>query len=138
MTNTDPRAARQDVADVLLRYASAIDQRDWDRFRTCFTPDCTADYGDVGLFEGVEALTEFMIASHADMGHTFHRITNIEVEVDGPGAVARSYVDAVLLDATGSSGVNPVGRYDDELVLGPDGWRISKRVVTIAIYRVIG
>ena len=40
---------RADVADVLVRYATGIDRRDWELFRTCFTEDCDADYGDIGL-----------------------------------------------------------------------------------------
>jgi 3-phenylpropionate/cinnamic acid dioxygenase small subunit len=134
----DERAARQDIADVIIRYASGIDRRDWDLFRTCFTPDCEADYGDAGTFAGVEALTEFMIASHAEMGHTLHRINNIAISVSDDIATARSYVDAVLLAPDGATGVNPIGYYDDELVRTDDGWRIARRTVTIATYQVIG
>jgi SnoaL-like domain len=76
---TDPsadRAAHQDIAEVLVRYASGIDGRDWSLFRTCFTEDCRSDYGDIGVWEGLDAITDYMTASHADMGHTLHRITN--------------------------------------------------------------
>ena len=49
MTGTDlDRAARGDIAEVLVRYATGIDRRDWTLFRTCFTDDCDADYGDIG------------------------------------------------------------------------------------------
>ena len=42
MTEVD-RAVRQDVADVLVRYATGIDRRDWALFRACFTEDCDVD-----------------------------------------------------------------------------------------------
>ena len=133
------RASRQDIADVLIEYATGIDSRDWALFRSCFTDDCVADYGDaVGRFEGVDALTAFMIDSHADMGHTLHRISNISVAVDGDVATARSYVDAVLLAPDGLTGVNPIGFYDDDLTCEDGKWRIRRRQVTIATYRVIG
>ena len=41
---------RGDVSDVLVRYASGIDQRDWALLRSCFTEDCDADYGDIGAW----------------------------------------------------------------------------------------
>ena len=31
---------------MLVRYATGIDRRDWVLFRSCFTDDCEADYGD--------------------------------------------------------------------------------------------
>jgi len=46
---TVDRDVRADVADVLVRYATGIDQRDWALFRTCFTEDCEADYGGIGV-----------------------------------------------------------------------------------------
>lgn len=132
------RADRQDVAEVLVRYASGIDQRDWDRFRTCFTDEVVADYQDIAVWHGVDEITAFMEAAHAGMGHTMHRITNIDVVVDGDRATARSYVDAVLLDLDGTSGFNPVGFYDDELVRTADGWRIARRRFTMVRAGTIG
>lgn len=129
--------ARQDISDVLIRYASGIDRRDWDLFRSCFTADCTADYGDVGTFEGVEALTAFMIESHATMGHTLHRISNVAVDIEGDRATSRCYYDAALLDPDGLTGLNPVGFYDDDLVLDGGIWRIEHRKVTIATFQLI-
>lgn len=125
------RADRQDVAEVLVRYATGIDRRDWDLFRTCFTADVHADYQDIAVWVGVEEITAFMDAAHAGMGRTLHRITNIDVRLDGDRATARSYVDAVLMAADGGSGFNPVGFYDDELVRTADGWRIARRRFTM-------
>lgn len=45
---TDQEAAKADITDVLLRYATAIDTKDWELFRTCFTDDADADYGEIG------------------------------------------------------------------------------------------
>ena len=42
------REDRQDIADVLLRYATGIDRRNWPLFRTAFTEDCELDYGEIG------------------------------------------------------------------------------------------
>ena len=69
--------------DVLLRYATGIDRRDWPLFRTVFTDDCQLDYGEVGSWKGVDAVTEFMQQAHAMAGHTMHRLTNQVITVDG-------------------------------------------------------
>lgn len=47
-TRSTDRDLRQDVAEVLVRYATGVDRRDWELFRSCFTDDCEADYGDIG------------------------------------------------------------------------------------------
>jgi 3-phenylpropionate/cinnamic acid dioxygenase small subunit len=127
----DDRAARQDIADVLVRYATGIDRRDWARFRSCFTENCRAEYGDIGVWDGVDAITQFMIDTHAGMVHTLHRITNIAVEVAGDAATARSYVDALLVLADETVEINATGFYDDELIRSDAGWQIARRRFTM-------
>jgi hypothetical protein len=39
MTGTVDREVREDVTEVLVRYATGIDTRDWELFRSCFTDD---------------------------------------------------------------------------------------------------
>ncbi|MGV0808750.1 nuclear transport factor 2 family protein [Mycolicibacterium setense] len=123
-------SAREDIADVLIRYATGIDRRDWPLFRTAFTDDCVLDYGEIGCWTGVDAVTEFMDQSHAMAGHTMHRLSNHAIAVDGDTATARTYVDALIMAQDNNSGVNAVGFYDDELVRTADGWRIARRRFT--------
>ena len=132
------RAARQDIAEVLVRYATGIDRRDWEAFRTCFTDDLLAEYEGIATWNGVDEITDSMVSSHADMGHTMHRISNIAVTVDGDTAEARCYVDAILMSADGKSGLNPVGFYEDRLVRTTDGWRIAHRRFTMVHFRPLG
>jgi 3-phenylpropionate/cinnamic acid dioxygenase small subunit len=121
---------RQDISDLLIRYATGIDRRDWDLFRTVFTPDCQLDYGQIGSWDGVEAVTAFMDVAHAGAGHLLHRITNQVIDLDGDRATARSYVDVWVMAADNASGVNASGFYDDEIVRTGDGWRIARRKFT--------
>ena len=140
MTADDERAAKQDIAEVLVRYATGIDRRDWELFRTCFTDDVLAEYDGIATWEGADAITDSMETSHAGMGHTMHQLANLAIEVDADGetATARSYVDAVLMDAEGRTGFNPRGYYDDRLVRTPDGWRIAHRHFTMVHLGTIG
>lgn len=131
--NTD----RQQISDVQVRYATGIDRRDWDLFRTVFTDDCELDYGEIGCWRGVDAVVEFMTVAHEMAGHTLHRITNQVISVDGDTAGARAYVDALILSPDNSSGVNAAGYYDDEFVRTGAGWRISRRRFTTALVRTV-
>lgn len=140
MSATAVRAAKQDVADVLVRYASSIDRRDWERLVTCFTDPCDVEYEGAGAWTSPADMAAFMTDAHASMGHTLHRLATIDVAVDDAldRARARSYVDAVLMAPDGLSGINSVGWYDDELVPVDDGWRIARRRFTAVRLLVIG
>lgn len=138
MTDSADCRDRADISDVLLRYATGIDCRDWATFRTVFTDDCVLDYGEIGSFTGVDAITEFMEQSHAMAGHTMHRLTNMVIAVAGDRATARTYVDGLILAPDNASGVNAVGIYDDDLTRTEFGWRIARRVFTTVRIATVG
>ena len=127
----------QQIGDVLVRYATGIDRRDWTLFRSVFTEDCELDYGDIGTWHGADAVVDFMTAAHDMAGPTLHRITNAVVSVDGDAATARAYVDALIMAQDNSSGVNAAGFYDDELVRTAVGWRIARRRFTTVVVRTV-
>jgi 3-phenylpropionate/cinnamic acid dioxygenase small subunit len=122
------------IAEVLIRYATGIDAKDWPLLRTCWTDEVDIDYGDLGHFTNADEFTALMTQIHDGMGQTYHRISNLVIKVDGDRATARSYVHALLMAMPGdsSSWVDALGHYDDELVRTPDGWRIDKRTTHIA------
>jgi hypothetical protein len=127
---------RDEIVDVLVRYATGIDQRDWALFRTCFTDDCALDYGDIGTWHSADAVTQFMAKSHS--GPSVHRLTNFVVTVDGDTAEARTYVDAVVLGPGGWGGAHTIGIYDDRLTRTSAGWRIASRRFTNVRLRMLG
>jgi 3-phenylpropionate/cinnamic acid dioxygenase small subunit len=128
---TVDRDVRQDVAQVLVQYASGIDRRDWASLRACFTDDCEAHYGDIGVWHGGDEITAWMEQSHAPCGHTMHRITNVVVVPNGDGVAARSYVDAIVMGPNNETGSRSIGYYDDELVRAKEGWKIARRRFTM-------
>jgi 3-phenylpropionate/cinnamic acid dioxygenase small subunit len=136
---TDHAAA---IADVLVRYATGIDRRDWKLFSTCFTVDCDADYGEIGHWHGTEEITAWMADSHEPLGLTMHRITNVVVAIaDDATATSRSYVHGVVTTADRSAAIHAFGYYDDELVSTSDGWQIARRLftpVTMEMHTPIG
>jgi 3-phenylpropionate/cinnamic acid dioxygenase small subunit len=134
MTEAVDREVRQDVADLLIRYATGIDARDWPLFRSCFTDDCEADYGDdIGVWHSADAITAWMRETHEPCGHTMHRITNIVVTPRDGGVAARSYVDGLIMFGDNQAGTRATGYYDDELVATDDGWKIARRRFTAVL-----
>ena len=117
---------REEISDVLIRYATGIDRKDWALFRTVFTDDCELDYGEIGSFAGVDAITEFMDQAHTMASHTMHRLTNQVIDIHGDTAESRTYVDALIM-IDRNSGVNASGFYDDELVRADGGWKVARR-----------
>jgi SnoaL-like domain len=107
-------------------------------FRTVFTDDCELDYGEIGAWKGVDAVTDCMEQTHAMAGHTLHRLTNQVITVDGESAQARTYVYALIMMADNKSGVNGIGYYDDELVRTHTGWRITRRHFTAVRVATVG
>jgi hypothetical protein len=128
-------ADEHDIHALILRYASAIDLRDWALFHSCFTDSCSADYGDIGHWASANELTAVMEDMHKDMGFTLHRISNIVVTLEAQGASCRSYVDALLTSKDASE--NPhraIGIYNDELLKTQTGWKIKHRVFTMVSF----
>jgi 3-phenylpropionate/cinnamic acid dioxygenase small subunit len=132
------RDDRQDISDLLVRYATGIDRRDWPLFRTVFTDDCELDYGEIGNWHGAGAVTDFMEQVHALAGHTLHRLTNHAITVDGDNATARTYIDGLIMAGDNNSGVNAIGFYDDEIVRTAQGWRIARRRYTQVRLTTVG
>lgn len=118
------------ITDLLIRYATGIDSRDWALFRDVFADVCVLDYGEIGTWNSADAVTEFMASAHSMAGHTLHRMTNQAIAVTGDTATARTYVDGLIMAADNTSGVNAIGYYDDQLIRTEDGWRIARRRFT--------
>src|SRR3546814_13711266 len=71
------------IIEVLLRYGTAIDTRDWGLFRTCFSEDSETDYGTFGRWRGTREVPENRQKAHEQLGPTLHRMTNFNIRMDG-------------------------------------------------------
>jgi 3-phenylpropionate/cinnamic acid dioxygenase small subunit len=119
---------REEIVAVLIRYARAIDTKDWTLLRTCFRSDVMADYGAIGSWQGVADLSAFMVDAHAGMGPTQHMLSNFQIDIDGDRAQSVSYVHAItVLASHPDDWIDTVGIYSDRLERGDDGWKITDR-----------
>ena len=125
---------RMEIIELLHRYATAIDDRDWARLATCFTADAVALYGPVlGRQEGIAAIEKTCRAALEPLDASQHIVGTHEIELDGDRARARCYVHAQHTRAGTPGGDNFVigATYLDAVVRTPDGWRIRERELRI-------
>lgn len=125
-------ADRRSIDDVLYRYAHALDGRDWDLLRTCFTEDAVADYLELGgLNEGREAIVSLCDGVLSGLDASQHLIGSPAAQVDGDTATATCYLQAqhVFRGAPGGDHYLVGGTYVDRLVRTQDGWRIEHRTL---------
>ena len=114
------------IRELLLRYARAVDARDVPLVASCFAPD--APYRGAlaagTVTDALAALPEAMRRYAA----TRHTITAHAVEIAGDSA--RSDAECTARHWLPDGGCRVIGVcYHDELVRGPQGWRIARRDV---------
>lgn len=121
-------ADRLEITDLFTRYAHAVDSRDWDLYRTVFTPDAHIDYttagGPVGDLEAVIARLSTDLQLFA---RTQHFVSNIDVRLDGDQATVRAMFFNPMVVSTGKQFFCG-GWYNHELMRTGEGWR-SRRLI---------
>jgi 3-phenylpropionate/cinnamic acid dioxygenase small subunit len=116
--------------DLLTRYASAIDSRNWELLDTVFTDDAHLDYRSAGGIEGSYPEVRAWLADVLPLFDvTQHLVVNREFERTGNGVDARSrFLNVNRLQVEGKPWLFTVGgEYRDRMVNTLDGWRITVR-----------
>ncbi len=128
-------ADRQEIADLLTRYARAVDRKDWLLYRTVFTSDASIDYTSAGGIEGdVETQATWLAEALTQFPATQHMVANIHIvfsDSDTAAVEAMFHNPMVLSD---SSSFVTGGWYHHEVVRTPDGWRSRKLVEESAYF----
>jgi hypothetical protein len=149
----DDAAVRDRLAiqDVLARSFIALDRRDYDMLRNCFTADVRVRYGAKRTAEGIQAdfegvgitvlMERFQRPADAagDRGRpleswatTTHQMGTLMMTIRGDSAEAETYATAYLVDVGPTSSrifVRGI-RYLDRLRCTDGEWRICERVHT--------
>src|SRR5205807_3155286 len=83
---------RIEIDDLLTRYATAVDTRDWDLYQSVFTADAVIDYTSSGGIRGELAeVTEWLSDTLSGFSMSQHMVTNRDIRVAGDAATSRSY-----------------------------------------------
>ena len=113
------------VYDVLVRYAHAIDRRDFEAAGECFAEDARATYGGRELPASRSAIVRFLRESVTSDAST-HMIGGIRISVDGDRAQSEQTALAAHLE---QGRVRLRGlRYLDSLERRDGAWQIVVRV----------
>jgi len=122
-------ADRQEIGQVIVRLARAIDRCDKALLDACFPEDATDDHG---LFKGTaRAFSDWVMEQLKSYEHTQHIIANMVIELDGDKASCESYFHAhhVMKGESGNVDLVAAGRYLDHLERRDNIWRIAHRGV---------
>jgi len=128
MTARDRLAAaadRLELAELLHRYAWAIDSGDWALLAQVFTEDAEADFSSVGQYvegesttRGRDAIVAWLRAALAPFPDVLHFMSNQLVEIDGDRARTLTYMHVLHMSMGGI--------YHGEAVRTRDGWRLRR------------
>ena len=124
---------RLEIDDLLTRYATGVDRKDWDLWETCFTSDAFIDYRAFGgTSGGVKEVRAWLEKTMAMFPTSQHMVINRELVIDGDAATCRAGFYNPMTLPEGEDGGTLLwfdgGYYCDDLVRTDEGWRIKKRV----------
>ncbi len=121
-------ADRIAIMDVMIKYGTAVDAREMDRYRSCFTDDVTVVGYGPGTMEGADAYLDYVIAALENFPGTQHLMGNQVVELDGDSAHVRTEVQAThFLKEDADAILTLWATYVDDMTRGDDGqWRIKR------------
>jgi hypothetical protein len=125
-------ADRLAIRDVIVNYAVGVDERDWERVRSCFTND--AYVAGSRLEAAFEDYFPFLCTELEKFDRTVHFVGNHLSSVDGSRATAETYAWAQHFTASPSGALSEMSLgvvYRDELGCRSDTWRINRRAVTV-------
>jgi hypothetical protein len=119
----------RDIRRVLYLYCRGVDRRDFELVRSCFHADGHTDYG---TFTGsVDRFVDYVRGEMDRFDRSTHSLANIIIDLDGPRAVAETYVTAFhrLPQRTGKPTRDFVCglRYIDRLDKRDGRWALSDR-----------
>ena len=142
----DPAGQREDIRQVLCRYARGMDRPDWDLVKECFHDGALDEHG---VYVGtIDDFIKFAIDRHRRVYLSMHFLGNMTIKVNGLKAAAETYCHALqwyaadsadhLLELFGPGATVPAGdaplrlsmwvRYLDAFEYRDGtGWRIAHR-----------
>ena len=123
---------RMEITDTSLRYASGVDQRDRDLYRSCFTDEIEVDMSSMGMGEPMNMPADDWVSQALMLvgmyQSTQHIITNHVITIEGDEATCVAYVQAQHYNPDNMMTVG--GFYTNRLLRTPEGWKIMKLKLT--------
>lgn len=119
------------ISDLLIEFARALDERDWDAYAATYAVDGELAISPTIAHHGRDGMAEFVAGSLSSYpGGTHHLSTNHAITIDGDHATTRSYLVAAHIFEPPRH-ADGAGWYDCTLVRTDEGWRLTKVTLTI-------
>lgn len=119
-----------EIENVLTRYCFAVDDRDWDAYRSLFTPDAVIDDRVTGGIQGgVGEHIQYLKKALSKVVLSQHALSTIRIDVACNSASVRAQCFCPMVIDLGESktGVFFQGLwYRNTLVRAHDRWKISR------------
>jgi hypothetical protein len=123
---------RLEIQQLMVDYATALDEYEIDRMDDVFTPDAYIDYRAMGGIDGrYPEIREWLKASLKNFSNYYHMIANISIKIDGDHASSKivCFNPMGVPMPDGSTQMMFLGLwYHDKHVRTEKGWRICERV----------
>jgi hypothetical protein len=130
------------ISDVVYAYATGLDRRDWELFRSIFTDSIKMEFESAGIRPGTYAADDWVRSAQrlfAGFSATQHTSTNHVHDIRGDRATCTSNMQAehfVAPDAEnglqeGEERFTLGGYYVNELVRQPEGWKLCEVTLNV-------
>ncbi|MBU2305589.1 MAG: nuclear transport factor 2 family protein [Alphaproteobacteria bacterium] len=124
------------MTEILYKWCTSIDTRDWAGMRSILTEPVKIDYSSNGSIAGdlaVDTWIDRLKGLHG-FDRTLHMVSNPVVTVNGDAATCVSYVNAMhfLKDGDRELGAYACGIYTHELVRVNGSWKIRAATFDLA------
>ena len=131
-TSNEAIADKQRILELQNRYSYSIDSGNYDKLDAMFTPDAIYHFV-TGSTNNIEALKSTIQDALKPLTTSQHINGNQWAEIEGDRATAGCYFTVHMYKEglAGGEHFEMGGRYDDELLRTSEGWRFSKRAITI-------
>ena len=133
---------RAAIIDVLSNYATGLDARDWQLWRSIFLDEVLFDLsswtGQPGRVLNADRVVAAQAREFAELSTTQHFMTNHRVTITGDRARLLAHMRAehwIPLDASAGNRTTErytmFGYYDDKLVRTINGWKIAEMQLNV-------
>jgi hypothetical protein len=129
---------RLEIQQLLIDYSTAIDNRQFDDLDRVFTPDAYIDYRAMGGIDGEYPVVKAWLAEVLpNFPAYFHMLGNADIRLAGDVATSRTICfNPMKLNDDGQILFCGLW-YQDDFARTSDGWRMTRRVETKCIDKLV-
>jgi hypothetical protein len=120
--------SKQEIKDVLARYARGVDRADEEMLKSCYHPDAIEEHGSAYAGPAHEYI-EGAVVRIRQMGTMCHYICNVHIELEEELAYVEAYVLTFARFSRDEESVDTLtgGRICDRFERRADAWKIAHR-----------